>query len=427
MRPSKKGWIDEYVSWFLQDQNQQNAYGSRFEKPIQLDYDRKLYKTVQPTGLMYGHPVSSSHRNIPSFSRWSEPEKMKFVLLDSLVNDALIIRANELQNLQDLEDCIQSTMNSLAGFYTNFGSKKSSIEKRTRSNTEKIELMLNDRIGLKTIWGRDFWYSFFQNSLLFLDVYFFGQVLKDKVEEVDFTLFQEQQERLRLDILKIIAIAARSNHNIEEEEKALYSFFLQSAMLGKENERMAKEFLHTDIRLSNVDFDRYDSWIIKKYMLELAILTVWADRRLEEIEKLFVKELSDKLNIKNSELENSLLAIESFVISNWEQVHFLQAKHNLLKIKDRFSERIKGILIKNKKAIVQEMNESKELMELLYKMTRETLSEQEKSKVKTQLLDIIKTLPTFVIVALPGTFITLPLLLNVLPKKAFPSAFSDFD
>jgi hypothetical protein len=318
-------------------------------------------------------------------------------------------------------------MNSLAGFYVNFGSKKSSIEKRTRSNTEKIELMLNDRIGLKTIWGSDFWYSFFQNSLLFLDVYFFGQVLKGKAEEVDFTLFQEQQESLRLDILKIIAIAARSNHNIEEEEKALYSFFLQSAMLGKENERMAKEFLHTDIRLSNIDFGRYDSWIIKKYMLELAILTVWADRRLEEIEKLFVKELSDKLNINNSELENSLLAIESFVISNWEQVHFLQAKHNLLKIKDRFSDRIKGILNKNKKAIVQEMNESKELMELLYKMTRETLSEQEKSKVKTQLLDIIKTLPTFVIVALPGTFITLPVLLNVLPKKAFPSAFSDMD
>ena len=73
------------------------------------------------------------------------------------------------------------------------------------------------------------------------------------------------------------------------------------------------------------------------------------------------------------------------------------------------------------------MNESKELMVLLHKMTKENLSDIEKSKVKAQLIDLLKTLPTFVIVALPGTFITLPLLLNILPKSAFPSAFSEHD
>ena len=82
---------------------------------------------------------------------------------------------------------------------------------------------------------------------------------------------------------------------------------------------------------------------------------------------------------------------------------------------------------RNKKAIIQEVNESKELLTLLHKMAREKLSEEEKFKVKIQLMDIIKTLPTFIIIALPGTFITLPLLLNVLPKKAFPSAFSEID
>jgi hypothetical protein len=41
------------------------------------------------------------------------------------------------------------------------------------------------------------------------------------------------------------------------------------------------------------------------------------------------------------------------------------------------------------------------------------------------LIDILKTIPTFVIIALPGTFITLPLLIKLLPKSAFPSAFSE--
>ena len=82
---------------------------------------------------------------------------------------------------------------------------------------------------------------------------------------------------------------------------------------------------------------------------------------------------------------------------------------------------------KNKNAIVQEIKESKELMMLLHKMTKENLTQNEKAKVQQQLIDILKTLPTFVIIALPGSFITLPLLLKLLPKSAFPSAFSEMD
>ena len=427
MRPSKKGWISDYIKWFLNLQNQQNYHGHDDNKSIHLNHDKKLYKMVQPTGLMYGHPVSTSGKNVPSFARWNEQEKMKFVLLDSLVHDALLLHANEIHNQQDLQDCIHDTMNSLDVFYSDILTKKRSFSIRSKSTTEKVELILNQRIGLKTTWSKEFWNSFFQNSLLFLDVYFFGQWLQEKSAHADFTKYHEQQENLRLDILKIIAIAAKSNHIIEEEEKALFSFFLQSAMLTKQNERIAKKYLSSNISLDDIDFSGNDSWIIRKYILELAILTVWADRQLEEIEKQFIHQFADKLNISQNDVESSLLAIESFVITNWDQVHFLQSKHNLLIIKDRFSKRISRILHKNKKAIVQEMNESKELMVLLHKMTKEALSEDEKSKVKAQLLDIVKTLPTFVIVALPGTFITLPLLLNVLPKKAFPSAFSSID
>ena len=426
MQPYKKGWVNEYITWFLDVQKQQKFNVDSSKKPVHLDHDRRLYKTVQPTGLMYGHPVSTSS-NIHSFSKWSDQERMKFVLLDSLVNDSIIIHADDIQNQEDLQECVQNTMTQLEEFYSGPASRAAIPANRSKSTTEKIELIMNKRIGVRTFWRKDFWNRFFQNSLLFLDVYFFGRRLQDKNGESDLKLFQEQQENLRLDILKIIASAAKANHNIEDEEKALFTFFLQSAGLSKDNELLAKGFLEDDVDLNSIDFDRYDSWIIKKYMLELAILTVWADRRLEETEKKFVEELTAKLKITKPELERSLLAIESFVITNWGQIHFLQTKHNLLIIKDRFYDRLKGVLNRNKKAIIQEVNESKELMDLLHKMTRVKLSEEEKFKVKIQLMDIIKTLPTFIIIALPGTFITLPLLLNILPKKAFPSAFSEID
>ena len=85
------------------------------------------------------------------------------------------------------------------------------------------------------------------------------------------------------------------------------------------------------------------------------------------------------------------------------------------------------IVNKNKNAFIQEVEESKVLMNLIQKMTKERLSDEEKSIARAQLLDILKILPTFVIIALPGTFITLPLLLKMLPKSAFPSAFSEMD
>lgn len=423
MRPSHKGWIHEYINWFADLNITHEFHRQLYGKSTHFNHDVKLYKMVQPTGLMYGHPIRPPRTYDIELSKWNDDEKMKFILLDSLINDSIIFHTNDIHNQQDLNDCINETIDSIAAFYSNNSGKK----KSSKSANEQLELMLNRRIGIRTKWSRSFWDSFFQNSLLFLDVYFFGKWMQKKGSVEDLVFYEEQQENLRLDILKIIAAAANSNHFIEEEEQALFSFFLQSANLKKENEKIAKTFLKSNISLEEIEFSNDYSWLIRKYILELAILTVWADKKLEDIEKEFINQLATKLRFSKTELNSSLLAIESFVIANWEQVHFLQSKHNLLIIKDRFSKRISQILHNNKNALVQEMNESKELMMLLRKMTKQELSDIEKSKVRAQLLDILKTLPTFVIVALPGTFITLPLLLNILPKKAFPSAFSEGD
>ena len=62
-------------------------------------------------------------------------------------------------------------------------------------------------------------------------------------------------------------------------------------------------------------------------------------------------------------------------------------------------------------------------MQLLAKSTKEDLTAEEQIKVRNQLIDILKILPTFVIIALPGSFLTLPLLMKILPESALPSAF----
>lgn len=87
-------------------------------------------------------------------------------------------------------------------------------------------------------------------------------------------------------------------------------------------------------------------------------------------------------------------------------------------------EEIKESIQKNKKRLAKELQESKELVQLLTKSTYNKLTEEEKEKVKAQLLDICKAIPAFAVFMLPGGALLLPLLIKVIPD-ILPSAFRE--
>ena len=78
-------------------------------------------------------------------------------------------------------------------------------------------------------------------------------------------------------------------------------------------------------------------------------------------------------------------------------------------------EEIKALLLKNKNRFVKELKQSKEAFYLVKKSTQTSLNEEEKEKVKTQLLDICKSIPAFAIFLLPGVSLLLPLLIKLIP------------
>jgi len=85
---------------------------------------------------------------------------------------------------------------------------------------------------------------------------------------------------------------------------------------------------------------------------------------------------------------------------------------------------ITDLLQKNKNSLVQELRESKELVVLLTVFTTRKLNDEEKGKVKEQLLDICKSIPAFTVFMLPGGALLLPLLIKAIPKL-LPSAFRE--
>jgi len=85
---------------------------------------------------------------------------------------------------------------------------------------------------------------------------------------------------------------------------------------------------------------------------------------------------------------------------------------------------ITDLLQKNKNSLVQELHESKELVVLLIISTTRKLNDEEKGKVKEQLLDICKSIPAFTVFMLPGGALLLPLLIKAIPNL-LPSAFRE--
>ena len=78
--------------------------------------------------------------------------------------------------------------------------------------------------------------------------------------------------------------------------------------------------------------------------------------------------------------------------------------------------------------LTREMYSSPNLLkaELHKKSATTELSEEEKTKDKKQLLDILKSIPAFGIFLLPGGAILLPILLKILPKELLlPSSYYD--
>ena len=83
---------------------------------------------------------------------------------------------------------------------------------------------------------------------------------------------------------------------------------------------------------------------------------------------------------------------------------------------------IKELLKKNRRRLETELNNNKELLTLLFKYTHTKLTDEEKEAMKSQLIEVFRTIPAFAIFLLPGGLILLPIVAKLIPD-IMPSSF----
>jgi tellurite resistance protein len=417
MKPREKGWLKEYLEFrkeLLKDLTTDT-------RRMASHPEQSLYKVIQPTGLMYGHMVGEV--TLPEQETWDEKDRMKILLAESLVSSSLLFQDKPVTTPEEISAVFMKTLESIGNFYNNIFPELATPTKtlfgRKKDTLELVEKILDKRIENTNAFEGDFWTYFFHNSLLFLDIFIFGQWIHTNADKVVADFFRYEREELRFSVIKVIASAAHANKEIAYEEKKLLEYFLKSSDLSSERRKEALQIFDEGISVEDINLPSENSWILKKFFLEVAILTLWADKKVEQSELDYLKSFCHYLGFSDDDLENSLIAIEGFVLEHWDQLEHLQNKQDYQEVSEQFVKRVARVAERNKARLLKEMQGREDVMTLLRKARSNELTLEEKEHMRKELIQILKTLPTFVIIALPQRFLTLPILLKILPGNLF--------
>jgi len=417
MKSKDKGWLEEYLALrkeLLKVMAQRK--GQKVSHP-----EHSLYQIIQPTGLMYGQSVGDI--DIPQYKAWDETERLKILLAESLISSSLLFYDSPLKSQDEFSAVILKTLEKIGNFYNAIFPELSTPTKtilgRKKSPLELAEKVLDKRIEYTKKFEGSFWSHFFHNSLLFLDVFIYGQWIHTNADRIVADFFRYEREELRFSVVKVIAAAAHANKEVAYEERKLYESFIESTDLSAERRREALKIFEEGFAVEDINLPAENSWILKKYFLEIAILTIWADKKVEQAELDFLKRFCHYLGFSDDDLENSMIAIEGFVLEHWQELEHLQDKQDYRQVSEQFIKRISRVAKKNKSRLIKSIAGNEEVLLLLKKARSKELAAGEKESVRLALVRMLKTIPTFVIISLPQNFLTLPVLLKILPKTFF--------
>ncbi len=411
IQPGSAGWINKYF-----DLVDKQVIQLEVNRPEELGIEHFLHLTFGHTGIIFGYPNSLIFAKNLDTSKWTVEENLKMLLFESHLL-VFLLKNEDLNNIK--EDFINSLL-SFYGKHNSYSITKIFTFFLKESNVEKLENILVKRLEIKMkLLDNKLWVNYLSNVFVYLDVILFYDNLKGK-KRGDFSNYSE----LAMNSLTAITISAFSDGVVEEKEQAMFDIFLASANLPEKKRDLMIKQLKTGATVDDLSPSIQRNWLFKRFILDVSALTILANLESVPEEKLFLTSFCEFLKIPEKELDETLVMVGSFVLNNNQKVSFLKTSSSYEKMFSSFSRRWIKVLGRNKDKLATELKQSKELVSLIKKSTMKELSKEEKEIVKTQFMDIVKSMPALAIFMLPGGALLLPLVLKVLPDL-LPSAFRD--
>lgn len=406
--PGAKNWIPKYFQ-LIEKGDISISHNTEYETDF-------LHVSINKTGLLYGACSSLIFATKFEKSQFTKDENLKLLLFETLLLTYQKHTKEFKQEvfLDNLEQFYHDVKLSQFIHWTNFFSEDK-LE-------TKIERILNDRVKVKSnFFGTNYWLNHLSNSFVFLDVILFQKFLKGETKS-----FFETYEETAYTVVKSITYAAYLDKQAEEKEQRMLWHFLSCANLEREQKEICEDSILNGISKEALQIERFTDPILAKTIFELSIFVTKGTHFISEKEEEKIIEFGKFLGLSEKDIQLAFALCNSYLLENTEEVALLQADSNTQFVYKAFSKRWFKILGRNKDKLVKELKESKDLVALIQKSTKEELTKEEKEQVKSQFMDILKSMPSMAIFLLPGGALLLPLILKIVPDL-LPSAFKEND
>jgi len=393
INPSASGWIDKFFT---------KLKLSEHNVPETED---EFYQRLRDTGFIYGHIISFDTPFEIKSKEWFKEEISKVALLNALYGIFLLTNKEKNPSL---------FIEQAYTFYREMHPEGFSLFKKILSKTATVftlEEIIGQRVQTnESIINKNFSHLV-TNALLFIDVLAFRQYLiHGKIPE-------KYLKKIEETIVNIVTLALKIKTNKSQYDDLLIKLFEASI-------RYSKFFKKENITIENLDLDYFNAELEKKYLIDIAGMALWSDGVIENNEAYFLHTLSQSLAIEDDFVSKSIISTDGFIAQHKKDIPYFNYSNPVKHFYDQTTRSVITLISRNKKRLLKEIIESKELMLLLAHSTHRDLDEKEKKKIKKQLLDICKTVPSLTIFLLPGGSLLLPLLIKFIPTL-LPSAFNE--
>jgi len=393
INPSAAGWIDKFFA-------DKNLASQTF-----IEDDETFYSRTRATGFIFGHIISFDVPNRIETKGILPQEISKLGMLNTLYQ---MYRLTRQRN--DGEDFI----NEVVAFYSTmipkgFNPLKKALE--SSSPSSKLEKIIHERVQTnEDLFSKNFSHVI-TNALLFIDVLAFKQYLeKGSVPE-------KYSNKIEDIVVSIISLSLKAKTGISPHDELLLKLFESSV-------RYNKFSTNTINTIEDLDLSYLKNDLEKHYVIDLAGISLWSDAKVENEERYFMYKLGEKINIPDAFIVESIDFINDFIVKYKNEIPYFNSSNPVKNFYDQTTDSVVVLINRNKNRLAKEISESKELMVLLARSTQRDLDKEEKKKVKKQLLDICKTIPSLTIFLIPGGSLLLPILIKFIPQL-LPSSFNE--
>jgi|TARA_Y100000031_G_scaffold38945_2_gene43785 hypothetical protein len=437
----KTGWLNRYLSYraatpFVLSEQYRNLAEGKSGEEI---FDDCLYKEVKENGILLGCPVikeslaeMAEELDFPQQRGGTVLLYLETMFSVAIIENQILTSASHNHSKDSYQLRLLNIL--LLVLKYNFPQSYYRIPKEVpltelleqneslNGVLTKLEESLIDAVtlpGYSSLGNR-------QNIFAFSKLYFFLLWARETTRNDSSTpgKYIEMDKQLRQEMLIASAALIWADDYIASAERQVFEKYIEQSGLEESMQNELGRRISEPVKTADVKCS-FTQASISRYMVELLILLSFIDNQEAWQERELIENISQKLGFSSDELEELYFTVAEFFSVNSERLEFLKNNAAAKQLQDYMNDKVFMLVKKNVGNIMKEIEETKELSELLVKATTTTLTMEEKQKVQDQLMDIAKTIPTLAIFALPGGGILLPILIKVLPFNILPSSFQE--